>query len=304
MRLAKGISTFLVLVTAVCSTAISGAARAVELPARPSLSSHPSSDSYTCSFKRVDLNIDKRLVAVYLPTSLNGSRVKFPVISFGHGQAISIEGYERSFEHFAKKCVGVIFPQYDKNFFDRNWRRMAADFNSLTMAAVQQNLGVFDQSKIIYSGHSKGAYVALMAAGAPNLDKAFAPMSLVMFQPAGFDQEYLRRLNVSTPATLVWSDADSIIERKMIDQIYALLPNTKKQILIAKSFVGTQPELKADHFFTLSKKYVFGGRDGLHALHFYAFWPWLLGAALDPQYLYGEAALETGLVSQKHEVIR
>lgn len=283
-------------------------AMAEGLPTQPTLASHPGSSVYPNQMTYQSQKIAGRSVDVFLPQATNNNKV--PVIVFGHGQAIDLSGYKLTFEHLAKKGVAIIFPQYDNGFFDQDWRRMADDFNRLTVETLSKYASIIDADKIVYAGHSKGAYIALMAAGAPKRTNKVG--SVVLFEPAGHDSEYTRGMDNKIPVTVTWADRDDTTKQDLIRDIYSQLPALQKQFIEVKSYVSTSPQLPADHFFPLSKSFFFGGKDGISAFHFYGTWKWLLGAAWDLQegdrrnntYLYGAEAETTGTSSSKHIVTR
>lgn len=277
-------------------------------PARPTEAAHPGSDVYEFTVKHDSLRLLGRAVDVYLPVNAAGDTPNVPVVVYGHGQAIGLDGYEATFTHLARKGVAVIYPTYDKGFFDQEWRRMAKDYNDLTAEALRAYAGKINPAQIVYSGHSKGAYIALMAAGAPDLNATFAPGAVVVFAPAGYDAEYLSRLPVSTPLHIIWGERDGVIGRPALNEIYNRAPSQHKQFIEVKSY----PDLAADHFFMLNKSYFFGGEDGVSALHFYAAWKWILGAAWDVQagglknnsYIYGDQTDSSGDPAIKHILTR
>lgn len=273
-----------------------------QVPAQPNDPHHPGSAAYSYTIKQENIQIARRRVDVFLPAEAKNQSRKAPVIIFGHGQAIDVAGYELTFKHLAQKGIAVIHPTYDTGFFDQDWRRMADDFNNLTEQAIQKYSDYIDDQKIIYSGHSKGAYISLMAAGAPSLKLKVS--SIILFAPAGFDTDYLKSINVNIPITIAWSDADTVIKQSLITDIYTRLPSKFKQWILVKSYSA----LKADHFFPLSKSYFFGGQNGTTALHYFASWKWLIGAAWDLSdradlsnpYLYGDQAALTGVNGLEH----
>tara|TARA_B100001248_G_scaffold261335_2_gene252192 strand:+ start:20813 stop:21700 length:888 start_codon:yes stop_codon:yes gene_type:complete len=280
-------------------------ATAFALPPQPTDPNHPGSATYDYGVSHEKLKIMGRDVDVFLPRAGAFERESFPVVVFGHGQAIKVDGYEMTFEHLAKRGIAVIHPMYDSGFFDRKWRRMAADYNQL-VDAVLQRYEQLNPEQLIYAGHSKGAYIALMAAGAPNLK--VVPKSLVLFAPAGMDDDYINKLDKNTAVSIIYGEADSIIGRDLIDRIYKLAPVERKQLLIVNSYSG----LSADHYIPLNRSYIFGGRDGIGAFHYHGVWKWLMGAAWDVQegarasnsFLYGEDALSSGDSNVRHEIFR
>jgi pimeloyl-ACP methyl ester carboxylesterase len=279
---------------------------AQSLPSRPTEAAHPGSSDYTYSFNKESIQIDGRMVDVFLPVGASGEL--FSVVVFGHGQAIGLESYLLTFEHLARKGVAVIYPTYDNGFFDRDWRRMAKDFNSLATQAMARYSSRLNPQQIVYAGHSKGAYIALMAAGAPLVGNQVRPSSLVLFAPAGVDAEYLRQMNPEIPLNLIWGERDDVITRASVWDIYAKAPSRYKQFIDVKSYSG----LAADHYFVMTKAAMFGGRDGISPFHYFGSWKWMIGAAQDLQsenrmtnpYVYGDMTSTTGIAGVSHGVTR
>jgi len=271
---------------------------------KPQDDAHPGSEMTLLDFERVEERFQGRTSVVYLPKRTDGK--KAPLIVFGHGQALGEDAYDATLKHLSQKGVATLFVKYDTGFFDQNWRRMASDFNQITLDFLEKYHDRVDRRMIIYSGHSKGGYVGLMAAGAPNNPGV---RKALLFAPAGFDREYLQALDPKMVVTLVWGAEDNIIKKTDQDQIYNLLPVEKKQFLTVQSY----PDRSADHYFIQNKKAVFGGgQDGVSPFHYHGVWKWLVGAAWDleegglavSEYIYGEKALETGSQSFVHQVER
>jgi dienelactone hydrolase len=280
-----------------------------QLPGQPKDTSHPGSGNYDFTLKQESFQANGRKVDVYLPLERKGMAEKAPGIVFGHGQAIGVEGYQLTFEHLAKKGFVVIHPMYDKGFFDQDWRRMSRDFNSLTSIAIKKYAEYADPNMLLYSGHSKGAYIALMAAGDPSRAQMGLKVgSVVLFAPAGYDAAYLRNIDPSIPVTLAWSDGDTVIKQSLVTEIYRNLPSKFKQWILVKSYSSA----RADHFFPLSKSYIFGGQNGVSPYHYFSVWKWLGGAALDLElgspvdnpFIYGSDTSTTGVNSLQHSVSR
>lgn len=273
-----------------------------QLPQRPQEAQHPSSPAYSYDVSKQTLKFQGRKVELYLP--LGKVKQLVPTVVFGHGQAIDASGYEMSFEHMARKGIAVIHPQYDSGFFDQNWERMADDFNSLTQSALAAYPEMLSPNMLIYAGHSKGGYVALMAAGAPNAN--IHPKSIVLIAPADFNSSYLKNLDAKTPLNIIWGEKDTVIKKDKMLEIYNQAPSIYKQYIEVKSY----PELEADHFFPLNKSYFFGGRNGISALHHYGVWKWLIGAAWDVEqkspisnsYIFGDLTASTGVDGLNHHV--
>ena len=278
------------------------------LPRQPLDAGHPSSAIYEYQLRIESYEQNGRKVDVYLPVSETREIGSFPVVVFGHGQATDVSGYDLTFQHLAKKGIAVVHPMYDGGFFDQKWRRMADDFNALIAGALKK-YPQLNPRQLIFAGHSKGAYVALMAAGAPShLKLDFIAQSLVLFAPAGYDPEYLKNINPQVPVTLVYSDNDKIIKRNILNEIEAGLPTKYKQFVEVTSYSG----LKADHFHVLSKSFFFGGKDGASPFHYFATWKFLVAASLDVQsnsplnhpHIYGSETLSTGVDGLQHRLIK
>ena len=206
----------------------------------------------------------------------------------------------------AQKGIAVIHPAFDSGFFDQDWRRMAKDFNDLTTATLEKSSARLHARQLLYAGHSKGGYIALMAAGAPGSKNSVK--ALVLFAPAGYDAEYLKSLSPDIPVTLAWSDGDTVIKQSLITEIYSKLPSRNKQWILVKSY----PSQKADHFFPLSKSYFFGGQNGESAFHYFVTWKWMIGAVLDVAnetsvtntFVYGAETGSTGVDGLSHNITR
>lgn len=291
-----------ILLMTVLSMALSSPLAEAALPSQPTEPSHPGSAAYSYEVEVQSLQIQGRQVDVFLPKGAKAA----PVVVYGHGQAIGLDGYDATFTHLARKGVAVIFPQFDNGFFDQDWRRMARDFNQLTAATLEKYPEQMDSRQVVFAGHSKGAYIALMAAG--DAQKPAGLNGVVLFAPAGFDAEYLQRMEPSLPVSVIWGEGDSVIKRSAQQEIYNRLPSQHKQLIVVKGYPG----LKADHYFPMNKSYFFGGRNGISAFHFHGAWKWMMGAVLDAQggrsitnpYLYGEEAASSGDSSIRHSVTR
>lgn len=278
------------------------------LPPAPTDSSHPGSLNYTFSLREETFTVNGRKINVFLPQNATNSTV----IIYGHGQATPLSGYLETFRHLAKKGVAVVFPEYDSGFFDQEWVRMAQDYLALTRATLSKYSVELDKSKVVFSGHSKGAYIALMAAGLTSFKDYVRPGSLVLFAPAGYNEDLLKTIDVDVPVTIAHGDSDSIVSESMNKEIYEKLSSKHKQFVNVKSYAMTNPQLKADHFFVLSDSFFFGGKKGISPFHYYGAWKWLLGAAWDLSegatvsntYAYGKEAESTGIEGSQHFIIR
>lgn len=278
------------------------------IPQRPMGMAQPGSADYPFTLGQATYKVNDRDVQVYYPLELKKSEQKTPILVFGHGQAIGSNGYEMTFKHLAQKGVIVIHPGYDRGFFDLDWKRMSSDFIALAFGAIEK-LGPFaDDQRVMFSGHSKGGFVALISAGNPVLAKTTMKVgSVVAFSPIGFDKTYFNTIPKDLNISLVWPESESIVRRSKIDQIFEMIPSRYKQMILVKDY----PELKAGHFMTLNKSYFFGGADGVSAFHYHGVWKWLIGGIRDLDenhrtnpFLYGPEALTSGLENLSHSVLR
>lgn len=257
---------------------------------------HPGSLSYEFGFEKIKENFLNRESFIFLP---KGKSEKSPVVFFGHGQALNLDAYEETFKHFAKKGYAMVFPKYDSGFFDQEWRRMAKDFNEISKMFLTKYSNRLNSESIHFSGHSKGAYIALMSAGAPNVVSNVG--SLLLFSPAGYDRDYIKALPKSLPVSILWGERDDIIKKPDLVEIYENLEVNNKQFIEMVSY----SDRDADHFVILNKSTFFGGKNGLSGFHFYGIWKWLGGAikGLNSPYLYGDKAKTTGVDNLEHLVI-
>lgn len=238
-----------------------------DIPERPQAPDHISSNHYTYQSEHIEFKIKRRKIDLYLPKSDSSSDL-FPVIVFGHGQALKANAYHELFVHLAKKGIAVIHPMYDSGFFDQNWQRMGEFYNSLTKEVLNR-YPQLDQKDVVYSGHSKGGYIALIAA---SLSTDIRPKLVSVFSPAVFEQEIVEALPNDAKLRVIWGEADGIIKQEVAQNIYDYAPTIDKELFIVESFTN----LKANHFFPLTKKTMFGGNDGLNAHHYYSVFPMLI----------------------------
>ena len=284
------------------------ASSAEPLPGPPLAPADPGSKSYPYDYSEIDLDCDGRDVTVFQPVTYDGSVKKFPVIVFAHGQALGLGNYEANFVHFARKGVAVIFPMYDKNFFDQDWKRMGQDYEDLTRCALEKFPETLDRSEVIYSGHSKGGYIALAAAGNPH--PLVKPKALIVFEPAGYVTDEIKNFDPNLAVTLVWSQSDHIISQASVQQIYDKLHVTNKQLITLKDYSTTEPTLGADHFYPLTRGFL--GQNQENPFQYYAVWKLLVGEAQDLQsgnrhtnaYVYGARAADMGVPDLKDAVER
>lgn len=291
----------------------SPAMASITLPGVPADTDHPGSKVYSHDVERVVVKCNSRDVIGYLPqiTSQTNSSISsqtnpisFPAIVFGHGQALNDTHYKATFEHLAKKGIAAIYPTYDTGFFDQNWLRMAEDYVDMSTCFIKKYPQI-NASQIVFSGHSKGAYVATTAAGlAFEKNKSLVPSSVIVFNTAGVIEPRVRLIDPSVELTVVFSDKDTIVERTLSEKTLKEAGSQKKQLIELKSYGpdDVQGELNADHFWILTApSFAGGGHES--AFHYYSAWKWLIAAALDVQnggdgthpLLFGPEALEKGV---------
>lgn len=281
-------------------------------PAPPTDSAHPGSKIYDFDFLKKDVKCFGREVNYFVPQNKSNSNV-YPVVVYGHGQALKLEHYIATFEHLARKGVGVIFPMYDKGFFDQEWERMGRDYINLTDCILKQT-PEFSKTDIVFSGHSKGAYVASIAAGLSFKEKFnLNPKSVLLFQTAGFDVSSAKFIPAEVALTAVHSDKDTVVSRSLSESLFKEALSTVKQMIIVKSYpaIGTAPVLDADHYWPQTEPTLFGGKTE-NALHYYSAWKWLVasafdlssGAKSDQPYLYGDKASDKGVPGLEDAIIR
>lgn len=268
------------------------------IPKPPADPKHPGSTIYNNNYKKIIFEKNRREIVFYHPANLSK---KVPLIVFGHGQALDYESYEKSFIHFAKKGFAVVHPQYDRNFFDRKWRRMARDYNDLVAETITRYSSIIDENQLIYSGHSKGAYIALIAAGTDNIPGNLK--SVILFSPAGFDEELLQEIDIQVPLTIIRSIDDGIIKRVLNFEIYSKAPSLYKQFIEVNNY----EDLEAGHFFPLTRRTLFGGNEP-GPFHYHGKWKWILGAAMDENldniYIYGPETITTGSNKINHDILK
>lgn len=287
------------------------------LPTAPVDAAHPGSQIYTYGVVEHQIQCHGRNVAVFLPHSSQAypaqGQAPFPVVVYGHGQSMSLEVYQATFEHLAKKGVAVIFPTYDNGFFDQDWTRMGRDYVQLTACALETYQTELAADKVVFSGHSKGAYVASVAAGIA-VQESLTPhaRSVVLFEAAGFDSSAIAAIEPTTALTVVFSDRDKTVERNLSNSIYAGAKSTCKQFIYLKSYgEPTSAPLLADHFWPLTKPSLFGGGK-VGPFHYFGEWKWLVAAAQDLNegagctnpYLYGDLASDKGVEGLRDDITR
>ncbi len=284
---------------------------AVGLPKAPVDPAHPGSQVYDYQSSRQDLTCHGRSVTVIVPEPKDVSKgEKFPVVVYGHGQALSLDHYLATFNHLAGKGVALIFPSYSNGFFDQDWRRMARDYVNIADCALNKfSANYLDRSKVVFSGHSKGAYVASIASGLAVSEKMnLQARATVLFATAGWDQQATQAMDPNSALTVIFSDRDSVVDKSHSDKIYNRSPAKFRQFIFVRSYGAG---LEADHFWPLTKGSFFGGGP-VSALHYFGAWKWLVAAAHDLNgevqfthpYLYGELAADKGVSNLVDEIKR
>ncbi len=271
-------------------------AQAVAAPSAPTDPAHPGSKVYSHEVEQKKIRCKGRDVDVVLPKG-----VKEPsVVVFGHGQALDASHYQDTFDHLAKKGIAAIHPMFDNGFFDQDWNRMAKDYVELADCAVTQ-FGL-SRKNVVFAGHSKGAYVASIAAGlAFGNSMPLKPGAVVLFAPAGADAPSLAKIQKDVFLTVAFSDKDTIVKKDLSDTIFRKAGSERRQFIQVKSY----PDLGADHFWPLTKASFFGGgKEG--PLHYYGSWKWLVASVWylergETTYLFGKESLEKGEAGMRDE---
>lgn len=270
---------------------------------------HPGSKVYSYDFSEKKINCNRRQVLIYLPQPLNSHTA---VVAFGHGQSLNESHYVQTYIHLAKKGIAVLHTDYSTGFFDTNWTRMARDYTSQLKCVLDQ-ITELNKNSVVYSGHSKGAYVAGVAAGLAfkeNLEPK--PASVLLLNAAGLDLNALSYLDPRVEMTVVFSDKDSIVDQGITDELYSSSPALKKQFIMVKSYPRSSGQaLNANHLWPLTKRSLLGGTTE-NSLHYHGSWKWLVAAAEDAldgaeglhPYLYGSLAEDKGLDNLTDKVVR
>jgi pimeloyl-ACP methyl ester carboxylesterase len=275
---------------------------AIPLPARPRDPAHPSSAFYPYSVESTSVSFENRQITIYFPKAKPGLPPpvgKFPVVVFGHGHWVPLLAYEDTFIHLAGKGIATIFVSYDTSPWDEDYERMARDYVRQVDFVLRKYALSLDNQKVIFSGHSNGSFVALMAAGLPAQEQIFVPQSLVLFAVADAKPAYLARVNPRTVVSIIVGE-DDVELAELAPKIYAGLSVSRKQLILAKSYHMTDPPVSADHGFVRTLDWT-GHR--LTPLHYFGSWKYLVGAAQDllaggpvkNPYVYGNQTASTGL---------
>lgn len=243
--------------------------------------SHPGSLIYDFGYESLTIRscLRGRETILYKPKPLNTNT---PVIVFGHGQALNESHYKDSYIHLAKKGIAVVHVDYSTGFFDQNWTRMAEDYIKLADCAVSSEPNL-DRNAVVFSGHSKGAYVAGISTGlAFQNNTKIKPQSAILFNSAGLDLNVLKNINPDVEMLIVYSDMDTIVEKKISEDLYKFSPSLIKKYIEIKSYPSNLAgkAIKADHFWVLTKSSLLGGTTA-NPLHYYGMWKLLIGLADD-----------------------
>jgi acetyl esterase/lipase len=258
-------------------------------PSAPTDPAHPGSKVYSHESEQKKIKCKGRDVDVFLPKGLQEPSV----VVFGHGQALDVSHYKETFEHLAKKGIAAIHPMFDTGFFDQDWNRMGKDYVELTDCAITQ-FGL-SRKNVVFAGHSKGAYVASIAAGlAFQNNMTVKPGAVVLFAPAGADAKSLPKIGGEVFLTVAFSDKDTVVGKDLSETIFRKAGSERKQFIQVKSYA----DLEANHFWPLTKSSFFGGGPE-SALHYYGSWKWLVASVWflergESEYLYGKFSLEKG----------
>ncbi len=280
---------------------------ALAQPLPPTEISHPGSLHYNYSVKEQTISCLGRSVTVFLPQAPN-RKDPYPVVVYGHGQSIGLEHYRETFIHLARKGVASIFPLYDTNTWDVEWTRMGIDYIQLTKCTLEFFEDQLDREKVIFSGHSKGAFVASVAAGVnESQGLSVTPKVVILFEAGGYLKRHIKNMSKETALHVIFAENDHVAPKKFSQQIYELSPSDRKQFILLKNY----DNLETSHFWPLTRKFLtFGGP--VNAFHHYSSWKWLVAAAWDLEsdmpftnsYLYGAEVSDKGVDTIRDSVMR
>lgn len=280
-------------------------ALAEELPERPSDPSHPGSDIYDSqNVEKISVSANGRIGHLYIPSNYNGDEL-LTLIAFGHGHAVPEFSYKKMLDHIGKKGFAVLYVPYDTSWRDQDFDRMSRDYNNFVAEALEEHSDKLDPDKVVFSGHSNGALVATMASGLPENEQRVRPAQLVVFAIAGVPSDYLERLDSDLKCSFVVGDADTNTPFRVSERSYEKANCSQKQLIHMASY----NDVEADH----GSFRTFGwGGDQESPLHWYGYWKFLLGAAMDIEngslgtndWLYGDRAELTGVPGLENEIER
>lgn len=276
---------------------------AVALPAQPTNPADPGSASYRFNeVKRVPLTFNNQNGALYVPVMPGDAPLV--LIAFAHGHVVPEIAYGAMYEHLARKGFAVLFIPYDQVADTRDFKVMAEVYQTWVEKVVTAYPTVLSSRRVIYSGHSKGALVASLAASLSSQPNRLVPHALVVFGLAGASPEQ-QKIPKKTIITLVVGDQDNNTKPATSEKAFKLMRTEKKQLILVSSYVGFQPEMIASHgsFRTLG---LLGNQVG--PLHWFSYWKFLVSAAWDIEkqgngtdpWLYGPGAFQTGTSLVNH----
>lgn len=286
-----------------------GAAHARPLPARPTQAQHPGSNNYPyAQVTEIQETVDGRTGVLFLPRSGPALNRPFPTLAWGHGFMALKLFYRESFLHLARKGVAVLDVPYDTGAGDRDFDRMARDYNHFVAAVVARHPGVLDPHSVVFSGHSNGATVASMAAGLPVLERKIEAANLIAFEIAGKHVAYLHALNPHLPCTLVVGEDDHDDPVDFSKKVFSEMA-CKKQLIIMKTY-GDEFDHKVTTNHVAVQTFTWLGPN-TSVLHYYGFWKFMIGAAFDASagghatnpWLYGPEASSTGDDELKNTIL-
>lgn len=270
---------------------------------------HPSSPIYGYGSKRVVKKFKNRNVSIYFPIH-HGEKIKnATTIIFGHGKLAPRFTYEKMFRHLNGKGIAVVYPQYEKWALDSRYSRMAKDFADLSQFALETESQYLNDEKLVFSGHSNGAFIALLSAGMPQSERKINAKSLVLFALPGWREASLKRLDPELNVSIISGDNDKKTPFKLGQKIYEKIKTYRKQHIILKSFNTHDSSFLADH--GAARTYSWTG-PRINILHYHGYWQYLSSAALaldNPssgvaEYLYGSKAFGTFCPDYKHIIHR
>lgn len=271
--------------------------------------SHPASPQYNYGSKRIIKKIKDRELTLYLPMAGELPRKKAPIVVFGHAKMTPRFLYEQTFRHLNGKGVAVIYPHYERWWFDAEYSRMARDFMNIAAEVVYEYAEELDKQHILFAGHANGASIALTAAGLTMSERKLKPKAFVGFATTSWRNQYLERLPINFDVTLIVGDEDRKAPYASSENIYQRLDVDRKQIIELSSFYQQGIRFKANH--TAAYTYGWTGKR-INLLHYHGYWKYLSAAAMTldehtpyvQRHIYGDLAASTFCDTYDHRILR
>jgi hypothetical protein len=296
------------------------AAFAEAVPEAPFALEHPGSLVYpNRGFTEERVPFNGRSGTLYLPTAdkaadkaadRKAAEQKWPLLAFGHGYNSAEFTYRETFVHLARKGVAVAFVPYESEG-PRDFNKMARDYNRFVSVVLKKYPKLFDPAHVAFSGHSDGASVAFLASAAPQQADAnwVTPANIIAFAISKNIPAAYKSIPAHVPCTLVVGEDDTEDPASFSKSVYQTLECRKQTIVLRSYKDGFSEEVIADHG---SIRNIGWWGSQTSALHYYGYWKFMFGAALDAadggtglnKWLFGPEAAETGSKRLQHIIIK